>query len=31
VFIQRCVFHDTVNQFVKPDSAGVNENSQWNR
>jgi hypothetical protein len=31
VFVQGGVFHGTVNQFVKLDSAGVYEKSQWNR
>ena len=31
VFVQRGAFHGTVNQFEKLDSAGANENSQWNR
>ena len=31
VFVQHCVFHGSVNQFVKLHSAGVNENSQRNR
>jgi hypothetical protein len=31
VFVQRYVFHGTVNQFEKLNSAGVNVNSQWNR
>jgi hypothetical protein len=31
VFVQRGVFHGMGNHFEKVDSAGVNENSQWNR
>jgi hypothetical protein len=31
VLVQGGVFHATVNQFEKLDSAGVTENSQWNR
>ncbi|WP_372825510.1 hypothetical protein, partial [Polaromonas sp.] len=31
VFVQRCVFHGTVNQFGKLNCAGVKENSQWIR
>jgi hypothetical protein len=31
LLVQRGVFHGMGNQFEKVDSAGVNENSQWNR